>query len=529
MDRVAEQYPEGSAAALYEARTATREPFIKRAQEAAELTLPSIMPKAGTNGSTTFHSPFQSVGSRGCKNLAAKLLLALLPPNAPFFRLSIDETTEDQLTNGEPKQKTAIEEGLNKVERTVQTHIEQTSTRVTASEALLHLLVTGNGLLYIPEDGHTRLFSLSSYIVVRDPAGRLLRIITKEEVARDVLTDNQKLLLQRYDEGHPDAASNQDLKTCNIYTQILRDEAGSKWIVKQELNGFEDPDAAGTYPLDSNAYIPLRFRKVDGQDYGRGFVEENIGDLRSLEGLNMAMVEAAAGVSKMLILVNPNGLTSKKTISGSPNMAVRDGRGEDVSFMRSDKTPDLNWAGMQADRIEKRLELAFLLNSAVQRNAERVTAEEIRYVAQELDDGIGATYSILSQEFQIPLVNRFMTILQKTKKLPVLPKDTVKPQIITGLEALGRGHDLNRIQTFIASVKDIVPPDQLDVYIDISDILKKSAIAIGLDTKLVRSSDDVAATIKQQRAQALMEKAAPNVVKGVADSINGTTPQQPTQ
>ncbi|UZT50437.1 head-to-tail connector protein [Enterobacter phage 04_vB_Eclo_IJM] len=34
-----------------------------------------------------------------------------------------------------------------------------------------------------------------------------------------------------------------------------------------------------------------------------------------------------------------------------------------------------------ADAIEQRLGWAFLLNSAVQRNAERVTAEEIRYVA----------------------------------------------------------------------------------------------------------------------------------------------------
>ncbi|WP_416142518.1 portal protein [Escherichia coli] len=43
-------------------------------------------------------------------------------------------------------------------------------------------------------------------------------------------------------------------------------------------------------------------------------------------------------------------------------------------------------------------------NSAVQRTGERVTAEEIRYVASELEDTLGGVYSILSQELQLPLV-----------------------------------------------------------------------------------------------------------------------------
>ena len=39
------------------------------------------------------------------------------------------------------------------------------------------------------------------------------------------------------------------------------------------------------------------------------------------------------------------------------------------------------------------------------RSAERVTAEEVRYMAQELETALGGVYSILSQEFQYPFVN----------------------------------------------------------------------------------------------------------------------------
>lgn len=72
---------------------------------------------------------------------------------------------------------------------------------------------------------------------------------------------------------------------------------------------------------------------------------------------------------------------------------------------------------MTADAIESRLSYAFMLNSAVQRSGERVTAEEIRYVANELEDTLGGIYSILSQELQLPLANTLLNILSKRVKL----------------------------------------------------------------------------------------------------------------
>ena len=68
-----------------------REVFIERARESAELTIPHLFPPKGSNESTNFPTPYQSVGSRGVMNLSSKLMLALFPPQAPFFRLGIDD------------------------------------------------------------------------------------------------------------------------------------------------------------------------------------------------------------------------------------------------------------------------------------------------------------------------------------------------------------------------------------------------------------------------------------------------------
>ena len=90
----------------------------------------------------------------------------------------------------------------------------------------------------------------------------------------------------------------------------------------------------------------------------------------------------------------------------------------DVSVLQVNKFNDLRVALEAARTIEERLSLAFLLHSAVQRNAERVTAEEIRFMAAELEDALGGLYTVLSQELQLPLVKSRITRLTKSKKLP---------------------------------------------------------------------------------------------------------------
>ena len=67
--------------------------------------------------------------------------------------------------------------------------------------------------------------------------------------------------------------------------------------------------------------------------------------------------------------------------------------------------------------IQDRLSQAFLLNSSVQRNAERVTAEEIKFVASELESTLGGIYGVLTQEFQQPLLKLIMNKMKKLKKL----------------------------------------------------------------------------------------------------------------
>ena len=84
-----------------------REVFIERARDSAELTIPHLFPPKGSNESTNFPTPYQSVGSRGVMNLSSKLMLALFPPQSPFFRLGIDDLVYKKLQQ-DPQQNETI-------------------------------------------------------------------------------------------------------------------------------------------------------------------------------------------------------------------------------------------------------------------------------------------------------------------------------------------------------------------------------------------------------------------------------------
>lgn len=506
-----------SAASLYGKLESKRSPFLMRARDCAKFTIPTLVaPTFGSTGAYKFSTPWQGMGARGVNNLSSKLLLALFPPNSPFFKLQIDDFTLEQLTKQEGM-RGQVEEGLNKIERAVQAEIEKGAIRVAAFEALKHLVVTGNILLYLPDAGGMRVFHLDHYMIQRDPMGNVLDIIVEEQVSPATLSsDIQEFIGYSSETEATDISREKSLK---LYTHIYREE--NEWEVYQEIQGKMIPGSLGSYPIDKSPWIPVRFSRVDNEDYGRGYVEEYLGDIKSLDGLSQAIVEGSAIAAKTVFLVNPNGTTNPRALETAENGAIIEGMEQDVSTLGLNKYNDYRVALETITTINERLSYAFLLNSAVQRSGDRVTAEEIRYMATELESALGGIYSILSQELQLPIVNRIMFAMERAKKLPILPKGTVQPVIVTGMEALGRGNDLNKLQQFLSVLTSSIGAEATMQRLNVGDAIMRVGTALGIDMKgLVKSDQQLQAeqqAQQQQQQQAMMMQMAQ---QGIGPAIN---------
>jgi len=501
-----------------------RESFLRRARESAELTIPMLMPPEGHTGTTVYNTPYQSVGSRGTNNLASKLLMALLPPNSPFFRLTIDDFDLEQLGG----KRGAAEEALSKLERIAMSEIESSAIRVPVFEALKQLIVSGNALVHLPRKGQMKVFRLDRYVIKRDTDGNLLEIVVKESVSPRMLPREILELLPMV-EGE---SQYKDSKNLDLFTYICR--VDGKVHIHQEVKGMKIPSSIGEYPVDKSPWLALRFTAISGEDYGRGLCEEFLGDLKSLEALTQAIVEGSAASSKVLFLVRPNGTTRLKTLAEAPNGGIVQGDANDVSTLQTQKQADLRVAQDTAQTITERLGYAFLLSSSVTRNAERVTAEEIRMQAKELEAALGGVYSVLSMEFQMPLVKLILDRMERSGKMPTFPKGSLQPRVITGIEALGRGNDLNNLMTFIQSLQPL-GAEIIAKHLMLDDYIDRLGASLGIDTNgLIKTQEQLQAEmqqqqqmIQQQQQQQMMmqtmggaiEKSAPAMVKSMGDGV----------
>ena len=291
---------------IYGELSEKRLPFLQRARDAAKLTIPTLLPPEGHTNESEFATPYQSIGSDGVNNLASAMLISLLPPQTPFFRFTIDkgewlarrtaQIVEAAALEGgvdpaqvDPLQFLQVAEGewdanfaatdsqLRQMENQVLREMETMTIRPPVDEALRHLFVAGNVLIHMPDTGGLRVFRLDRYVAERDPMGKLYRIVTCETVKVAQLPEEIRDVAIAQPDDHK--ARHGEV---NLYTQAVLEDG--KFQIRQEVGrGVLVPGSEGSQKPEDLPWMALRFRRVDGEDYGRGLIEEAQGDLESLE------------------------------------------------------------------------------------------------------------------------------------------------------------------------------------------------------------------------------------------------------
>ena len=496
--------------------TNSRQSALERARANSKLTIPGLVPEDGQDSNATFEQPYQSLGARAVNNLASWLLVTLFPPDAPFFRLNVHEDTAEELGEG----LSAVKQGLARIGSKAQMMVETSASRPVFMEVLRHLITAGNALLNVPLDGGApRMFRIDQYVCLRDERGAVLEAVVHERVYPSVLSDEVRAFCKVVVE-----AGKENDKLTDLYTHIKR--VGDDLVTYQEINGIIVPKSEGKAPRDSAGWLALRWTAVPGSDWGRAHVSEYFGDLMSLEDLNKAIIQFAAVASRIVHIVDPNSMIDVEELNAAETGDYVTGYVDKIQSLQLDKAADFQVANTVAERIEQRLANAFLLRSGTVRDAERVTAEEIRAMAQELENVLGGVYTVLSAEFQLPLVRRYLYILSRNGEAPELPK-TVVPAIVTGFEAMGRNQSANKLRAWMSDMQAIYGPEVLKTITDPTEVGRRFAESYGIEAvdQLIKSQE-----VQQQETQAGLQNqaalsAAPNIAKAVGDAVN----QAPTE
>ena len=487
-----------SAKTRYDSLASERSQFLSIAEEAAKLTIPYIIrgEEEFMRGAKNLSTPWQSVGAKGVVTLAAKLQLALVPVNTSFFKLQVNDAMLGQI---DPQIKTELDLSFAKVEKTIMESIAASDDRVVIHQALKHLVVAGNALIFMGKDG-LKLFPLHRYVIERDGNGNVIEIVTKEKISKKLLPDFEDDLTVQDESEHND--------NVDVYTHVRRDN--NRFLWHQEVNDKIIPKSVSKAPVETTPWLPLRFNTVDGEPYGRGRVEEFMGDLKSLEALSQAITEGSAAAAKVVFVVSPSSTTKPQTLAAAGNGAIVQGRPDDIGVVQVGKQADFATAYQMIQTLEKRLSEAFLILSV--RQSERTTAEEVRMTQMELEQQLGGLFSVLTTEFLVPYLNRKLSVFQKTGEIPKIPKGIVQPTIVAGVNALGRGQDRESLGQFLTTISQTMGPEATQQYINPEEVIKRLAAAQGIDIlNLVRSMQEVQGEQQaavQQQQQADLQQAA---------------------
>ena len=503
-----------------------RQQFLDKAVDCSKLTLPYLIQDDNSSRPTheVLNIPWQSVGSKCVVTLAAKLMLATLPPQTSFFKLQV---RDDKLGEDIPADARAeLDLSFSKMERMVMDYIAASNDRVVIHQALKHLIVGGNALLFMGKDG-IKSYPLNRYVVNRDGNGNVLEIVTKELISRDVLGYDIPVKTPNTGIDETKGPKPDDVE---VYTCVKLNNGRWEWY--QEVEDMIIPGTRSTAPKNASPWLVLTFNSVDGEQYGRGRVEEFLGDLKSLEGLSQALVEGAAAASKVIFLVSPSSTTKPATIAKAGNGAIVQGRAEDVQVVQVGKTAYFSTAANMAQSIERRLLEAFLVMNV--RQAERVTAEEVRLTQLELEQSLGGIFSLITTQFLLPYLNRTLLVLQRSNEIPKLPKDIVRPKIVAGINALGRGQDREALTMFVQTIAQTLGPESLMQYINPLEAIKRLAAAQGIDVLgLVKTEDELSAQkeemMQNKQNQTLLEQAGQFANSPMADPKNMDQMAQPPE
>ena len=408
-----------------------RSGLLTKCERYAALTIPKVcLPTGHDHNNVDETHDYQSLGASAVNHISNKLMLAMFAPSRPFAKVVAGGKVKEQAAKLRMTE-VEIQDILAKAERAAIGELDNKGQRPKLFALMRHLVITGNVLLCIKKD-KLRAIGLRNYVVQRDIEGRVKHLVIREQLPFEELDqDIVKLFRSRF----------QDDSQVSFFKWIQRQPNGS-YTMTQWVDSYKLPvEYNGRWPEDRLPYLAITWDLADEADYGTGLVEEYAGDFEALSALSESVVDGAVLGTEYRWMVNPNGMTQVEDLNNSKNGDALPGLPTDVQPTQGGNPSSITVADSIIDRYERRISRGFLMGSSVIRDAERVTTEEVRLTANELETAYGGVYSTLAASLQRPVAQWLFDIVG----LPMKESD-LTITIVTGLDALSRSGDLDNFR-----------------------------------------------------------------------------------
>jgi len=505
---------------------ADRTESLERARLCSALTKPWVLPPDGWKEDQKLPETFSSMAARGITNLEGRLLLALFPPGGtPWFRFKpagrfrFDPEIAPHLLQ-------EMQERLHMQELMILAYLEKSDTKVGTNSrragfrsrqrtALSQLLITGDVLTQLTDDFTIRVFRRDNYITKRDSTGDVLYHIIRESM--DPLSLPEEKLVEMNLTQEDLLQKNPADRMEELYTRVQWQPLSKRWLIEQEVMGH----IVNTSEERVTPFFSTPYELPPAANYGRGLIEQNLGDVRSINELTERLLDHAAIASKMMFALDYNSQVRPVDLAnptGSVIQArVQGGQVTDIGMLKADKMQDFSVANSVRDSIRKDLSITMLMESEQLPTYERATRLHVERVVSELEGALGGVYAPIADSMQIPLVERMREVLTRRRILPDLPDDTVEIEAVTGIQALSAEASQTKILQLMQTLAQLGPETmgRIDKGVLLDFLVRQSGI---FEPGLVKSEEQMQQEMQQQQ-EAMMQQQAAQTAMNTAGSV----------
>lgn len=499
---------------IFDRDDANRQESLERARTCAALTKPWILPDAGWTEDNKLPETFSSLAARGITNLEGRLLIALFPPGIPFFRLQpaskfrfdpeVDTAMLQDFKNILHLQEMTILSQLERSDEPNKGASRRAGFRSRQRTALSQLLITGDVLTQLTDDLQIRVFRRDNYVTKRDSSGDIMYHVIREQIdplsLSKSVVEKAKMDYEKLQKKQPADRMKE------LFTRVAWNPVSKSWVIEQELNGH----IVVTQQEKITPFFSVPFELPPAANYGRGLIEQNLGDVRSINELTERLLDHAAIASKHIFALDYNSQVRPQDLArptGSVIQArVQQGQVTDVGMLRADRMTDFSVAQTVRESIRRDLAVTMLMEGEATPTGERVTAYQVSRVAQELEGALGGVFSPIADAMQVPLVHRIRHVLINKGLIPRVPDDTIEIEAVTGVAALRGESDQAKLMQLLQTLAQLGPDTmgRMDMGVLMDLLVRQSGI---YEPGLVKSDEQIQEE-QQAAQQAMMQQQA---------------------
>ncbi|WFG40835.1 head-tail adaptor [Paracoccus phage ParKuw1] len=434
--------------------------LLDRCEQYARWTVPSIFPtddNARTDNPEESEKGNVAIGARLVNHLSHRIVDTMFPNDKPFFAVTLTpEAKRKFFAEAAQEDKDALDEGLIEAENAAMRKLNLTSYRPVAVNAVSLQIVTGNALIYRMPDDNRVVYSIRDYCVSREISGRVREVILRDCKTFGMLDEDMQLAVEAAVTHKGKKYKPED--KIELYTYYWWE--GGKWQMRQAVDEVEIEEAKTSYKEADFPCLVLTWNLGRGDHYGRGLVEDYSVSFHNIDVMTEAMIDLIGVAADIKFLVNDMSSFDVDAWNNAKRGEYVPGKEGDISVPQYKFAVEVQFIGEAIAKLERELAQAFLLSSAGVRDAERVTAEEIRFFAREIESAFGGLYSRLALDWQRKEAEYLLSQIGFDQYLPG-GAQTFETSVVTGLESLSREGKLDALRIAIADLQmlDAVPQE----------------------------------------------------------------------